>query len=279
MPRSSVIVTAASVLVAVGLSIAWLVSVGGAARLEPAAQTLGLLGGAAGVVAERRASVRERRAQLLGALAEELRAAQAVLDSPRFGLGSQPPRRTVYPRLPTSAAEAALISGALLARDDAEVMRLLREWRDEATGFNRRLDLTEVCTFVTALPADLADFQQVLSRRDGYLAEIRDRLAALTACLAARHPAAAPPVAPAARHPSRLTRRRRFGRFGYPTRAAGAVCGGLTAKSMPGRRPAGSRRRRRGPGPAARPPLTSDRHSEARPSKLEPTSATANNGP
>ncbi|HVQ91586.1 MAG TPA: hypothetical protein VMU51_11165 [Mycobacteriales bacterium] len=193
LPRSSVIAaaTVGSVLVSFLLSVAWLASMTGVARLEPATQALGLLGGLAGVMAERRVAARERRASALRAVAYELRDNVAVLNGPQFTPDPRRSRPTVYRRLTLSAVDAAVVSGALADRGDAELVRRLHEWRDLAAGFNRRLEITEVCTFMTTRPAEIAEFAWALSRPDGYLAEIGERLRELRAFLTVHHPAAA----------------------------------------------------------------------------------------
>jgi hypothetical protein len=185
--------TSVSVGTAVLLSVAWFATAPGLSRLEPAVQTLGLLGGITGLLAERRAALRARRGLALATLAEEFRATSSVLTDPRFTPGPEPGRPRVYPRIPVSAVDAALTSGALDDRADAEAVRRLHGWRDAVTGFNRRLDLTEVRTFTTGTPAEIGQFERAICHRDGYLAEVRRQFSGLQEFFAADYPAMARP--------------------------------------------------------------------------------------
>ena len=133
------------------------------------------------MLAERRAAARDRRHLALLALIDELHKDRAILDDPTFapaGASRATPR--VYPRLPVSATDAALVSAALIERSDADLLRRLHEWRDEANGFNRRLELTELRIFATNQPGEVGAFERALHRDDGYLNQVRDHLDALT---------------------------------------------------------------------------------------------------
>ena len=186
MPRSSVVAvaTAASVAAAVVVSVGWFASASGIGRCEPAVQLLGLLGGLTGVLAQRRAAAQERRGLALAALADELSRDAAILEDPRF-TPTGDPRPRVYPRLPVSAVDVALTSAALGGHGDVELVRRLHVWRDDVTGFNRRLDLTEVLVFTARTPAQLAEFERALCDPDSYLGEIRCHLRQLLDLLAA----------------------------------------------------------------------------------------------
>jgi hypothetical protein len=166
------------------VSVGWFASASGIGRCEPAVQLLGLLGGLTGVLAQRRAAARERRSLALAALADELSRDAAILDDPRFTPRGDPHPR-IYPRLPVSAVDVALTSAALGGRGDADLVRRLHAWRDDVTGFNRRLDLTEVLVFTARTPADLAEFERALCDPDSYLGEIRCHLRQLLDHLAA----------------------------------------------------------------------------------------------
>lgn len=189
MPRSSLIalVTLGSVGVSAAIGIVWFVTVQGTSRFEPAVATLGLLVGLSGVLAERRVAVRERRHVSLTTLVDELQRDTSILDDPRFSLSQETPRPRVYPRLPVSATDAALISGALVERSDAELLQRLHNWRDETNGFNRRLELTEICIFTARVPAEMAEFERALHCSDGYLNQMRHHLRDLRNYLAATY--------------------------------------------------------------------------------------------
>jgi len=185
--RSSLIagVTFASVACSAVVSLVWFVSVSGVGRFEPTVQALGLLAGITGVLAERRASARERRQLVLTSLNTELLSCASVLADPQFitTTGEQP-RRRVYKRLPISATDSALTSGALAERGDEELLRRLHQWRDAVNGFNRRLDLTELRIFLAANQNEVHQFDKVLHENDGYLDRLRLQLANLQQYLA-----------------------------------------------------------------------------------------------
>jgi hypothetical protein len=105
------VATFGSVAISEAISISWFFTVSGGSRFEPAIQMLGLLGGLAGVLGERRAAARERRHLTLVALVDELRMDSSILGSPYFSINDETPRPRVYPRLPISATDAALTSG------------------------------------------------------------------------------------------------------------------------------------------------------------------------
>jgi hypothetical protein len=86
------------------------------------------------------------------------------------------PKPRVYPRLPVSATDAALTSGALANQSDEDLLRRLRNWRDEVNGFNRRLELTEIRIFTSGLPTEIADFERALHSNDSYLNDTRSHL-------------------------------------------------------------------------------------------------------
>lgn len=158
------------------ISIVWLISADGASRFEPAVSGLGLLGGLAGILAERRATARERRQLALRTLVEELRRGTDILADPRFSANGAKPTPRVYPRLPVSATDAALISGALVENFDAGLLGRLHNWRDEVHGFNRRLELTENRIFTAGVSTEIAEFERTLHRSDGYLDQVRRHL-------------------------------------------------------------------------------------------------------
>ena len=175
-----VVATFGSVAISEAISISWFVAASGTSRFEPAIQALGLLGGLAGLLAERRAAARERRYLTLTALVDELRRDASILNGPYFSLSNETPRPRVYPRLPVSATDAALTSGALANRSDEALLRRLHNWRDEVNGFNRRLELTEIRIFTSGLPAEIAEFERALHSDDSYLSDIHCQLYDLT---------------------------------------------------------------------------------------------------
>jgi hypothetical protein len=189
MSRSSriAVVTFSSVAFSAVISIVWFSTTSGASRFEPAVQIFGLIGGLTGVLAERRAAARERRHLALVTLTDELRRDTTILDGPEFAPSKETPRPRVYPRLPVSATDAALTSGALAERSDDELLRLLHDWRDEVNGFNRRLELTEILIFTSENPADVAEFECALHCGDAYLNQVQSQLRHLQDYLAANY--------------------------------------------------------------------------------------------
>jgi hypothetical protein len=186
MVRSSLIamVTFSSVAISAVISIVWFITAPGASRFEPAVQTFGLLAGLTGVLAERRAAARERRHLALAALMDELRNDATILADPQFSPSNETARPRVYSRLPVSATDAALTSGALAERSDDELLRRLHKWRDEVNGFNRRLELTEILMFTSGNPAEIVEFECALRRSDGYFYQVLRHLVELQLYLA-----------------------------------------------------------------------------------------------
>ena len=176
-----------SIAGSIAISLVWFVTLPGLAWFEPALQTLSVVACLAGVIVERRAAGRERRRLALSALSEELARCAAVLDDPRFvAVDTAVPRGPrVYPRLPVSAVSIVLASGALAEHQDAGLLCRLHEWRDAATGFNHRLDLTELRLFTVGAPVEIGEFERVLSRDGGYLCAVRRQVAELRDCLCA----------------------------------------------------------------------------------------------
>jgi hypothetical protein len=178
------LVTAGSLAVAFVVSAVWWSRSSGTSSFEPTVQVLGLLGGITGIVAERWAAGRERRAEALQAIAEELRDNQKILASPPFAVGAaQPARRQVYPRMSLSAVNAALSSAVLSPRRDEGLSSMLHDWRNEAEIFNHQLSLAEILAFTNGSDEVLRDLHQGLHSADGPLDRMQDHLAGLLATL------------------------------------------------------------------------------------------------
>lgn len=206
MSRSSLIaaVTFASITCSAVISIVWFAQASGIGHFEPAVGVLGLLAGITGVLAERRASARERRKLVLTSLCAELRSSVSVLTDRQFTVSDgDRPRGRVYRRLPTSATDSALTSGGLAERGDGELLRRLHEWRDAANGFNRRLDLTELRIFLTNKPDEIRQFEQILNENDGYVDRLRLQLASLRKLLATDKMLSPPQEEPVEAEPDR----------------------------------------------------------------------------
>lgn len=182
-PRTWIMaVTAGSLAVAFVVSAVWWSRSTGTSRFEPAVQVLGLLGGITGIVAERWAAGRERRAEALQAIGEELHDNRKILTSPPFAVGTaQPARRQVYPRMNLSAVNAALSSAVLSPRRDESLAGLLHDWRNEAEIFNHQLSLAEILAFTNGSDDVLRDLYQGLHSADGPLERMQEHLAGLLA--------------------------------------------------------------------------------------------------
>jgi hypothetical protein len=163
----------ASLIAATGISLAW-VLITDDEVLESSAQLLALTAALTGIVAERLAAERQRRQLALIALTDELRKNEDVIGDLRLTLG-QTMRRRVYPRLLISAADAVIASGVLTGGGNQELISMLHQWRNEVTDFNRRLDLTEMLTFLQGTPEVIRGFERALGRDDGRLHRV-DRL-------------------------------------------------------------------------------------------------------
>ncbi|MET8909202.1 hypothetical protein [Micromonospora sp. NPDC004551] len=182
-PRTWImLVTAGSLTVAFVVSAVWWTRSTGTSSFEPTVQILGLLGGITGIVAERWAAGRERRAEALQAIGEELRDNRKILTSPPFSAGAaQPARRQVYPRMNLSAVNAVLSSAVLSPRRDEALAGMLHDWRNDAEVFNHQLSLAEILAFTNGSDDVLHDLHQGLHSADGPLERMQEHLNALLA--------------------------------------------------------------------------------------------------
>ncbi|MET9648427.1 hypothetical protein ACFZB6_32860 [Streptomyces syringium] len=174
--------TISCLLIALGTCVWWVtVAEGSDSRFEPVASGLALVAAITGVYAERRAAARERRAQALYALTDELVKNSELLAGESF-LPQDPlaPKARVYPRLVQSATDATLVSGAFSEPGHDALIALLHRWRDAVHDFNRRLDLAELRTYVSQVPAEeLLAIDEAMRRPGGQLdglCRLRDEL-------------------------------------------------------------------------------------------------------
>ncbi|MEV0267000.1 hypothetical protein AB0I49_37460 [Streptomyces sp. NPDC050617] len=182
--------TFACLLLALVLSVWWLVTARGAGgAFEPATTGLALVAAITGVYAERRAAARERRAQALYALADELVKNTELLTGEGFArLDPHAPKARVYPRLVQSATDAALVSGAFSAPGHVPLIALLHRWRDAVHDFNRRLDLAELRTYVSQIPdEELLAIDNSMHRSGGQLDGVRELRTAVESLLRERY--------------------------------------------------------------------------------------------
>ncbi|MFE0042125.1 hypothetical protein [Streptomyces albireticuli] len=183
-------VTLACLLTALGICVWWVTVADDAdSHFEPAASGLALVAAVTGVYAERRAAARERRAQALHSLADELVKNTELLTGAGFApLDPRAPRARVHPRLVQSATDAALVSGVFSEPGHEELLTLLHRWRDGVHDFNRRLDLAELRTYVSEVPAaELLAIDEAMHREGGRLDGLRRLRAALEELLRGRY--------------------------------------------------------------------------------------------
>jgi hypothetical protein len=202
----------ASLSAATVLSFVWVLVAAKTDLLESSAQALGLVAALTAIMAERVAAERQSRRQALAVLADELRKNQDVLGDLRFTLG-RPARRRVYPRLLISAADGVITSGVLTTAGDRELTAKLHRWRNEVTDFNRRLDLTEMMTFLQGTPEVIRGFEQALGSDNDRLQRIDQQLQDLLDALAGpvRRPVHHPPGPPIPVPAPRVVDRERAG--------------------------------------------------------------------
>ena len=177
-------VTMLLVLLALAISVAWFFDMQGGSRFEPAVEGVGLIGALVGVFADRRVAAWERRHQTLLTLGDELSENGRVLYSPVFRekpRGSGP--QWVYPRLRTSAVEAALATGTLMDFGDTELLRCVHRWRQDASDFNHRLDLMELRGLLVEKDGEPQRLHAQMMRDGGAMARLREQLAAIIAHL------------------------------------------------------------------------------------------------
>jgi len=191
--RLITVVTFGSIAIAGVIGSIWFLLVHGTARFDPAVSSLGLLAGLTGVLAERRATARERRHLALTTLADELNRNRSALDDIRQELAHERATKPrIYLRLAISAVDGALTSGALADKDDTRLLASLHEWRDGANGCNRRLDLTEMRIFTGEKLEEVAELKRVIHDDQSYLNSLVQLLTHLqdtiTSLLPQHHP-------------------------------------------------------------------------------------------
>lgn len=183
-PRTVILAaTAVSLVLSFVLSAVWFALVPGTSRFEPAVQSLGLLAGIAGIIAERRAGMVEQRDRALAAVRAELEDNRRILDA-FLAARDAGPRRQVYRRLYSSAVDATL-SSVVLLRQDEPLARTLHEWRDAVGTFNQRLSIAEFLAFMAGSEDLLRELHQALHAADGPVRDLRDQLDEVAAALPA----------------------------------------------------------------------------------------------
>jgi hypothetical protein len=177
-----VVATISSLVLSFILSALWFAQSRGTLRLDPAVESLGLLAGITGLVAERRVAAAEQRDRALAAVRNELNVNSRILDALARSSGSAP-RREIYPRLYSSAVDAALSSAVLLPKRDELLSGNLHEWRNTVVTFNLRLAVAEILAFTAGSERVLSELHEVLHGNDGPVKRIKDQLRSLMASL------------------------------------------------------------------------------------------------
>lgn len=163
-------VTLCSLVSGLILAITWLIVDSQKNNIfEPALTAIGLLATLTGIFAERWASIKEERRVLLLALYREFQGNKAILSDTRFHQDINTIEHpVVYPRLIMSVTETAIASGVFAERKYRDLFWLLHQWRDIVNEFNRRLDITELRTFVDPSPNEVREFYVALRESNSF---------------------------------------------------------------------------------------------------------------
>jgi hypothetical protein len=159
--------------------VVWFLTADGDAKFEPLVTGLAVVAGTTGVFAERWVASRQKRDEALDGVRREL---GNNLEVRRRFFPRDAPEARVYPRFLLSAAETALISGALTG--DTDLIHALQHWSDLARDINHRLDLAEIKTFVAASAQEIADIDGAIYRKGGPVEKVDDALRTLASRLA-----------------------------------------------------------------------------------------------
>lgn len=99
----------------------------------------------------------------------EFQGNKAILSDSRFNLNIDTIEHpVVYPRLLMSVTETAITSGVFAERKYRDLFWLLHQWRDIVNEFNRRLDITQLRTFVEPSPPEIREFYQALRESNSF---------------------------------------------------------------------------------------------------------------
>lgn len=164
------LVTLSTLVAALAVSVWWWTDPG-RDWLQAPSTALALVAAVTGIPADRWAGQAQARARAIAALRRELAQNQQVLLDPRFQPENQGVGQ-VYPRLMLAAVDTALVSGALNASRDRNLVRQLLDWRNAAEDLNRRLEITELrlCIVDVLEREELVPLREMLGRPDGYFA-------------------------------------------------------------------------------------------------------------
>jgi hypothetical protein len=162
------------------IAVAWFVS---SPDYEPALTSLAFLTTITGLFIDRWLAAREKRRELLYALAHELYMNLQILNDPKFKSQDELCKSPiVYPRLFSSVLSTAISSGAFTETRDRHLFRLMHQWQERVSEFNRRLDITELRTFLHPNEKELKAFRERLT--DGaVLSDTQDVLRELSSHL------------------------------------------------------------------------------------------------
>lgn len=171
MKNLTSILTFSALLLGLILAAIWFIESNGNSRFEPALTVLGLFATLTGIFAERLASDYDRKRELLLALHREFVKNEQILKDAQFNLDPERlDRPIVFPRLIMSVTETAIASGVFEEQKYRNLFYLLNEWRDTVNAFNRRLDITELRTFINPSLEEIRSFYRGLLR-SGKIAE------------------------------------------------------------------------------------------------------------
>jgi hypothetical protein len=163
------------------LAVAWCIS---SPDFEPALTSVALVATITGLFIDRWLTVKERRQELLFSLDHELCLNYHVLSDSLFQADVEPRNvPNVYPRLYTAILETIIASGAFVEHRDRRLFQLMHLWRQRASEFNHRLDITELRTFMNPTAVELRAFRAALTTRGPILGETQQALQALSSHL------------------------------------------------------------------------------------------------
>lgn len=137
------VVIAATYLLLVGALAAALIAFCKTPDWDRASITFSLFAAVTGLVLDRWVSHRERRRELLRALANELHVVGNIFSSREMQPANVPDRAIAYARLPTDCLVTCLASGMFTEAADKRLLKLMYAWRQRANEFNEKLELTQ----------------------------------------------------------------------------------------------------------------------------------------
>lgn len=131
---------------------------------EPFITFILILAAILGIFVERWAALKEKRKELLHALAHELYKNMSIVNDSKFNSNSTNVEKfVVFPRLTNFVVETSIVSGAFISEKDRDFFKLLYSWHEHSTEFNNRLDLTEIAMMLDPSPSNIKAWRSRLN--------------------------------------------------------------------------------------------------------------------